>query len=181
MKVERKSEEPDGLKTKLLEASSENTQLMERIKCIEALLEVGQVRQAASPTEVSQLQSRLQEKVDLASLFKKEAMELHAIVKQWKPENNDLCEKTSVRAVEALAATEKACEEKLLAATKAKAKLEQQLDAVQDLSQQTLLSVFPEVTISSPQTHAEYLRKFKKKTLEMLRQHGRDRITQFGP
>lgn len=45
METKSKSEELDGLKTKLLEASAENMQLTERIKSIEALLEAGQTRE----------------------------------------------------------------------------------------------------------------------------------------
>ncbi|XP_006260980.1 ribosome-binding protein 1 isoform X1 [Alligator mississippiensis] len=177
METKSKSEELDGLKTKLLEASAENMQLTERIKSIEALLEAGQTRetekdkglQEANQAEVSQLQLRLQEKSDQVALLEKEAMELKEIAEQQKTKNNDLREK-NWKAMEALATAEKACEEKVLAAAKAKEESEQQLGAVQALTQQTLLSAFPEVTVSSQQTYNEWLREFKEKTLEMLKQ-----------
>ncbi|NXN10539.1 RRBP1 protein, partial [Indicator maculatus] len=175
--VKSKSLELDNVKGKLQDASSENTKLLERIKSIETLLEAGQSReaekdrelQAANEAEMKQLRSRLQEKTDQLSSLEREATELREAVEQQKMKNNDLREK-NWKTVEALTTTEKACEEKLLAATKAKEELAQQLDTLQTRTKQTLLSALPGVTISSQQDYDTWLQEFKK-ALEMLKQH----------
>ncbi|XP_074845416.1 ribosome-binding protein 1 isoform X2 [Carettochelys insculpta] len=175
--VQRKSEELSKLKEKLLEASAENEQLTERIKSIEALLEADRTRevekdadlQAATRAEVSQLQLRLQEKVDQVSLFEKEVLELREIIEQQKTKNNDLREK-NWKAMEALESAEKAREEKLLSSTKAKEDLEQQLSAVQTQTKQVLLSLFPQIDVASQQAYDEWLQEFKEKNLETLKQ-----------
>ncbi|KAJ7409736.1 ribosome binding protein 1 [Willisornis vidua] len=125
--VKSKLLELDNVKGKLQDASSENTKLLERIRSIEALLEAGQMRgaekdrdvQAASEGEVKQLRSRLQENTNQLLSLEREATELREAVEQHKMKNNDLREK-NWKAVEALTMVEKVCEEKLLAATKAK-------------------------------------------------------------
>uniref|UniRef100_A0A8C3KW26 Ribosome binding protein 1 n=1 Tax=Calidris pygmaea TaxID=425635 RepID=A0A8C3KW26_9CHAR len=128
--VKSKLVELDNVKGKLQDASSENARLLERIKSIEALLEAGQMReaekdrdlQAANEAEMKQLRSRLQEKTDQLSSLEREAAELREAVEQQKVKNNDLREK-NWKAMEALTTVEKSCEEKLLAATKAKVRL----------------------------------------------------------
>ncbi|XP_054251184.1 ribosome-binding protein 1 [Indicator indicator] len=175
--VKSKLLELDNVKGKLQDASSENTKLLERIKSIETLLEAGQSReaekdrelQAANEAEMKQLRTRLQEKTDQLSSLEREATELREAVEQQKMKNNDLREK-NWKTVEALTTTEKACEEKLLAATKAKEELAQQLDTLQTRTKQTLLSALPGVTISSQQDYDTWLQEFKK-ALEMLKQH----------
>ncbi|NXG05622.1 RRBP1 protein, partial [Sakesphorus luctuosus] len=169
--------ELDNVKGKLQDASSENTKLLERIKSIEALLEAGQMRgaekdrdvQAASEGEMKQLQSRLQENTNQLLSLEREATELREAVEQHKMKNNDLREK-NWKAVEALTMVEKVCEEKLLAATKAKEELAQQLDALQTRTKQTLLAVFPGVAVSSQQDYDTWLQEFKEKTIGMLKQ-----------
>ncbi|XP_074898503.1 ribosome-binding protein 1 isoform X1 [Buteo buteo] len=176
--VKSKLLELDNMKGKLQDASSENTKLLERIKSIEALLEAGQMReaektrdlQAANEAEMKQLQSRLQEKTDQLSSLEREATELREAVEQQKTKNNDLREK-NWKTMEALTAVEKACEEKLLAATKAKEELAQQLDALQTRTKQTLLSALPGVTVSSQQDYDTWLQEFKEKTMYVLKQH----------
>ncbi|NWS70477.1 RRBP1 protein, partial [Crotophaga sulcirostris] len=175
--VKTKLLELDSVKAKLRDASSENTKLLERIKSIEALLEAGQMReaernrdlQAANEAEMKQLQSRLQEKTDQLSSLEREASELREVVEQQKTKNNDLREK-NWKAMEALTTMEKACEEKLLAATKAKDELAQQLDALQTRTKQTLLSALPGVTVSSQQDYDTWLQEFKEKTMDVLKQ-----------
>ncbi|KAF2985507.1 hypothetical protein EK904_009004 [Melospiza melodia maxima] len=81
----------------------------------------------------------------------------------------DLREK-NWKAMEALTTVEKACEEKLLAATKAKEELAQQLDALQTRTKQTLLSALPGVTVSSQQDYDMWLQEFKEKTVGVLKQ-----------
>ncbi|NXL86856.1 RRBP1 protein, partial [Alectura lathami] len=176
--VKSKLLELDSMKGKLQDASSENTKLLERIKSIEALLEAGQIReaekdrhlQAANEAEMKQLQLRLQEKTDQLSSLEREAAELREVMEQQKTKNNDLREK-NWKAVEALTTVEKACEEKLLAATKAKEELAHQLDALQTRTKQTLLSALPEVTVSSQQDYDAWLQEFKEKTVNVLKQH----------
>ncbi|XP_030917119.1 ribosome-binding protein 1 isoform X2 [Geospiza fortis] len=171
--VKSKLLELDSVKGKLQDASSENAKLLERIKSIEALLEAGQMReaekdrdlQAANEAEMKQLQSRLQEKTNQLSALEREATQLREAVEQQK----DLREK-NWKAMEALTTVEKACEEKLLAATKAKEELAQQLDALQTRTKQTLLSALPGVTVSSQQDYDMWLQEFKEKTVGVLKQ-----------
>ncbi|XP_074720130.1 ribosome-binding protein 1 isoform X3 [Strix uralensis] len=175
--VKSKLLELDNVKGKLQDAGSENTKLLERLKSIEALLEAGQMReaekdrdlQAANEAEMKQLWSRLQEKTDQLLSLEREATELREAVEQQKTKNNDLREK-NWKAMEALTTMEKACEEKLLAATKAKEELAQQLDALQTRTKQTLLSAFPGVTVSSQQGYDMWLQEFKEKTADVLKQ-----------
>ncbi|NWW06844.1 RRBP1 protein, partial [Oreocharis arfaki] len=175
--VKSKLLELDSVKGKLQDASSENTKLLERIKSIEALLEAGQMReaekdrdlQAANEAEMKQLHSRLQEKANQLSALEREATQLREAVEQQKVKNNDLREK-NWKAMEALTTVEKACEEKLLAATKAKEELAQQLDALQTRTKQTLLSALPGVTVSSQQDYDTWLQEFKEKTVGVLKQ-----------
>lgn len=56
-----------------------------------------------------------------------------------------------------LAAVERACEEKLLTISKSKEESERQLGAIHGLAQQTLLSAFPEITVSELQICEEWL------------------------
>ncbi|KAM6208283.1 ribosome-binding protein 1 isoform 1-T2 [Sarcoramphus papa] len=176
--VKSKLLELDNMKGKLQDAGSENMKLLDRIKSIEALLEAGQMReaeknrdlQAANEAEMKQLQSRLQEKTDQLSSLEREATELREAVEQQKTKNNDLREK-NWKTMEALTTVEKACEEKLLAATKAKEELAQQLDALQMRTKQTLLSALPGVTVSSQQDYDTWLQEFKEKTVDVLKQH----------
>ncbi|XP_030801970.1 ribosome-binding protein 1 isoform X2 [Camarhynchus parvulus] len=171
--VKSKLLELDSVKGKLQDASSENAKLLERIKSIEALLEAGQMReaekdrdlQAANEAEMKQLQSRLQEKTNQLSALEREATQLREAVEQQK----DLREK-NWKAMEALTTVEKACEEKLLAATKAKEELAQQLDTLQTRTKQTLLSALPGVTVSSQQDYDMWLQEFKEKTVGVLKQ-----------
>ncbi|GAB0187573.1 ribosome-binding protein 1 [Grus japonensis] len=175
--VKSKLLELDSMKGKLQDASSENTKLLERIKSIEALLEAGQMReaekdrdlQAANEAEMKQLRSRLQEKTDQLSSLEREATELREAVEQQKTKNNDLREK-NWKAMEALTTVEKACEEKLLAATKAKEEMAQQLDTLQMQTKQMLLSALPGITVSSQQDYDTWLQEFKEKTVDMLKQ-----------
>ncbi|KAM4903868.1 ribosome-binding protein 1 isoform 1-T1 [Sylvia borin] len=175
--VKSKLLELDSMKGKLQDASSENTKLLERIKSIEALLEAGQMQeaekdrdlQAANEAEMKQLQSRLQEKTNQLSALEREATQLREAVEQQKVKNNDLREK-NWKAMEALTTVEKACEEKLLAATKAKEELAQQLDTLQTRTKQMLLSALPGVTVSSQQDYDMWLQDFKEKTVGLLKQ-----------
>lgn len=101
--------------------------------------------------------------------MEREATQLREAVEQQKVKNNDLREK-NWKAMEALTTVEKACEEKLLAATKAKEELAQQLDALQTRTKQTLLSALPGVTMSSQQDYDTWLLEFKEKTVGVLKQ-----------
>ncbi|NXX92029.1 RRBP1 protein, partial [Centropus bengalensis] len=169
--------ELDSVKGKLQDASLENTKLLERIKSIEALLEAGQMREAEKNRDLqvpcsltpTSCPSRLQEKTDQLLSLEREAAELREVVEQQKTKNNDLREK-NWKAMEALTTVEKACEEKLLAATKAKEEVAQQLEVLQTRTKQTLLSALPGVTVSSQQDYDTWLQEFKEKTMEVLKQ-----------
>ncbi|NXP92493.1 RRBP1 protein, partial [Passerina amoena] len=175
--VKSKLLELDSVKGKLQDASSENAKLLERIKSIEALLEAGQMREAEKDRDLqvvcsltpASCPSRLQEKTNQLSALEREATQLREAVEQQKVKNNDLREK-NWKAMEALTTAEKACEEKLLAATKAKEELAQQLDALQTRTKQTLLSALPGVTVSSQQDYDTWLQEFKEKTVGVLKQ-----------
>ncbi|NWU94560.1 RRBP1 protein, partial [Upupa epops] len=175
--VKSKLLELDSVKGKLQDASSENMKLLERIKSIEALLEAGQTReaekdrelQAANEAEMKQLQSRLQEKTEQLLSLEREATKLRETVEQQQQRNEDL-HKKNWKAMEALATVEKTYEEKLLAATRAKEELAQQLDALQTRTKQTLLSALPEVAVSSQQDYDTWLQEFKEKTVHLLKQ-----------
>ncbi|NWV35226.1 RRBP1 protein, partial [Grantiella picta] len=173
--VKSKLLELDSVKGKLQDASSENTKLLERIKSIEALLEAGQMREAEKDRDLqvaltpASCPSRLQEKTNQLSALEREATQLREAVEQQKVKNNDLREK-NWKAMEALTSVEKACEEKLLAATKAKEELAQQLDALQMRTKQTLLSALPGVTMSSQQDYDTMLQEFTEKTVGVLKQ-----------
>ncbi|XP_032538921.1 ribosome-binding protein 1 isoform X2 [Chiroxiphia lanceolata] len=175
--VKSKLLELDNVKGKLQDASLDNTKLLERIKSIEALLEAGQMSgaekdrdlQAANEAEMKQLRSRLQENTNQLSSLEREATELREAVEQQKMKNNDLREK-NWKAMEALTMVEKVCEEKLLAATKAKEELAQQLNAFQTRTKQTLLSALPGVTLSSQQDYDTWLQEFTEKTMRVLKQ-----------
>ncbi|NWZ38853.1 RRBP1 protein, partial [Brachypodius atriceps] len=175
--VKSKLLELDSVKGKLQDASSENTKLLERIKSIEALLEAGQAREAEKDRDLqvvcslslASCPSRLQEKTNQLSALEREATQLREAVDQQKVKNNDLREK-NWKAMEALTTVEKACEEKLLAATKAKEELAQQLEALQTRTKQMLLSSLPGVTLSSQQDYDTWLQEFKEKTVSLLKQ-----------
>ncbi|NWU80419.1 RRBP1 protein, partial [Onychorhynchus coronatus] len=177
--VKSKLLELDSVKGKLQDASSENTKLLERIKSIEALLEAGQMRGAEKDRDLqviwmlrltpSSCHSRLRENTNQLSSLEREATELREAVEQQKMKNNDLREK-NWKAMEALTMVEKSCEEKLLAATKAREELAQQLDTFQMRTKQTLLSAFPGVSVSSHQDYDTWLQEFKEKTMSVLKQ-----------
>ncbi|NXC72141.1 RRBP1 protein, partial [Anhinga anhinga] len=177
VEVKSKLLELDNVKGKLQDASLENTKLLERIKSIEALLEAGQMREAEKDRDLqvvcllnpASCPSRLQEKTDQLSSLEREAIELREAVEQQKTKNNDLHEK-NWKAMEVLTTVEKTCEEKLLAATKAKEELAQQLDVLQTRTKQTLLSALPGVTVSLQEDYNMWLQEFKEKTMDVLNQ-----------
>uniref|UniRef100_A0A672UQH3 Ribosome binding protein 1 n=1 Tax=Strigops habroptila TaxID=2489341 RepID=A0A672UQH3_STRHB len=159
--VKSKLLELDNVKRRLQDASSENTKLLERIKSIEALLEAGQMREAQKDRDL--------QKTDRLLSLEREATGLREAVEQQKTKNNDLREK-NWKAMEALTTVEKACKEKLLAATKTKEELTQQLDTLQTRTKQTLLSALPGVTMSLQQDYDTWLQEFKEKAVDVLKQ-----------
>ncbi|XP_066479491.1 ribosome-binding protein 1 isoform X2 [Tiliqua scincoides] len=164
--VKSKVEELKSLQTKLLGASSKNVQLAEQA---EALLEADQIKegekgkdlQAASQTELSMMQLRLQESSTKVSALEKKTAELTDLVEQLKIKNNDLREKNWA-AMEALASSEKACEAKVLSSAKVKEASEEQLEVFQAETKQVLLSLFPQVVLSDQQAYNEWLQQFKE-------------------
>ncbi|XP_075719057.1 ribosome-binding protein 1 [Rhinoderma darwinii] len=171
----QKSEELDRQSQKLQEVTSENTQLLERIKSIEALLEAGQSndaekeKQKSNEAEITQLHSRLQEKGAQISLLEKEAVELKDTIEQQKNKNNELREK-NWQAMDALGKAEKTCEEKLSSERKVKDDLEQQLSGIQTQAKDTLMTLFPQVSVESHQLYGEWLQEFREKSSDILKQ-----------
>ncbi|XP_053317141.1 ribosome-binding protein 1 isoform X2 [Spea bombifrons] len=173
----QKSEELDKLNKKLQEVTGENVQLNERIKSIEALLEAGQSKdteaekqqQETKSAEIEQLQDRLHRSDAQISSLEKEITELKDAVEQQKNKNNDLREK-NWQAMEALGQAEKTWEEKLNAEKKVKEDTAQHLREIQTQTKETLLSLFPQVTVESQQAYNEWLQEFREKTSGILSQ-----------
>ncbi|KAG8583765.1 hypothetical protein GDO81_008539 [Engystomops pustulosus] len=171
----QKSEELDRLNQRLQGVTGENTQLLERIKSIEALLEAGQSKvdgmeqQDNKEAELKQLHERLQEKETQLSLLEKEAVELKDTIEQQKNKNNELREK-NWQAMDALGKVEKTCEEKLSSERKSKDDLEKQLGHLQSQSKETLMKLFPQVSVESHQLYSEWLQEFREKSSDVLKQ-----------
>ncbi|XP_063774207.1 ribosome-binding protein 1 isoform X1 [Pseudophryne corroboree] len=173
----QRSEELDRLNQKLQEATGENTQLLDRIKSIEALLEAGQSKdtekekqqQESKEAEYAELHSRLQDKEAQISLMEKEVTELKETIEQQKNKNNELREK-NWQAMDALGQVEKTSEEKLNSERKAKDDLSQKLTGVQSQTQETLMTLFPQVTVESHQLYSEWLQEFREKSSDLLKQ-----------
>lgn len=171
----QKSEELGSLNQKLQEVTGENTQLLERIKSIEALLEAGQSndaekkQQESKEAEITQLHARLQEKEAQISLLEKDAVELKDAIEQQKNKNNELREK-NWQAMDAVGKAEKTSEEKLSSERKAKDDLEQQLGHVQTQAKETLMTLFPQVSVESHQLYGEWLQEFREKSSDVLKQ-----------
>uniref|UniRef100_A0A672USL2 Ribosome binding protein 1 n=1 Tax=Strigops habroptila TaxID=2489341 RepID=A0A672USL2_STRHB len=165
--VKSKLLELDNVKRRLQDASSENTKLLERIKSIEALLEAGQMREAQKDRDlqvVGGFDILLSASKQLGGLWC-DVWLIALCLLSWQ----DLREK-NWKAMEALTTVEKACKEKLLAATKTKEELTQQLDTLQTRTKQTLLSALPGVTMSLQQDYDTWLQEFKEKAVDVLKQ-----------
>uniref|UniRef100_A0A673UA14 Ribosome-binding protein 1 n=1 Tax=Suricata suricatta TaxID=37032 RepID=A0A673UA14_SURSU len=167
--MKSKCEELSGLHGQLKEARAENSQLTERIRSIEALLEAGQARntQDAQASQAEQ-QARLTELESQVRHLEKEATELKEVVEQQKVKNNDLREK-NWKAMEALASTERTCEEKLRSLTQAKEESERQLSSTQAQTKEALLALLPALSDSAHQSYTEWLQELREKGPELLR------------
>ncbi|KAM5163798.1 ribosome-binding protein 1 isoform 2-T2 [Mantella aurantiaca] len=143
---QQKSQEVDRLNQNLKEVSSENIQLLERIKSIEALLEAGQSKdtetdgkiQEINESQIAHLNSKIQEKDTHITLLEKETAELKETIEQQKNKNNE--------------------------------ELAQQLSGVQSHTKETLMSLFPQVTIESHELYSEWLQEFREKSSDLLKQ-----------
>ncbi|XP_006860692.1 PREDICTED: ribosome-binding protein 1 [Chrysochloris asiatica] len=168
--VKSKCEELGGLQGQLTEARAENAQLTKRIRSIEALLEASQARDSqvsqASRAEADQQHARLHELESKVSSLEKEATELNQAVEQQKVKNNDLREK-NWKAMEALAASERTCEEKLRSLTLAKEESEQQLRLTEMHTRETLQLLLPELATTSHQNYIEWLQELREKGSEL--------------
>lgn len=168
--VRGKREELSGLRGQLDEARAENSQLTDRIRSIEALLEASQAQDAqASRAEADQQQARLMELESQVWCLEKEATELKEAVEQQKAKNNDLREK-NWKAMEAVASAERACEEKLRSLTQAKEESEKQLSLTEAQTKEALLALLPALSVSAHQSYAEWLQEVKEKGPELLKQ-----------
>ncbi|KAM8947362.1 ribosome-binding protein 1 isoform 2-T2 [Pelodytes ibericus] len=172
-----KSEELERLNKNLQDVTGENVQLNERIKSIEALLEAGQSKdtdtekqqQESKTAEIEQLQTRIQTNESVISSLEKEIVELKDTIEQQKNKNNDLREK-NWQAMEALGQSEKTWEEKVNSEKKTKEEAVQQLKEIQTQTKETLLSLFPQVTVESQQSYIEWLQEFREKSSGVLSQ-----------
>uniref|UniRef100_A0A8C5PCS6 Ribosome binding protein 1 n=1 Tax=Leptobrachium leishanense TaxID=445787 RepID=A0A8C5PCS6_9ANUR len=173
----QKTDDLNRLNKQLQDVTSENVQLNERIKSIESLLEAGQNKdteadqqnQECRKIEIEQLQSSLQKSDEQVSALEKEITELKDTIEQQKTKNNDLREK-NWQAMEALGKSEKTWEEKLNTENKIKENAEQQLKDFQSQTRETLLTLFPKVTVESQQSYSEWLQEFREKSSGILSQ-----------
>nr|KAF6472378.1 ribosome binding protein 1 [Molossus molossus] len=170
--VKSKCEELSGLHGQLKESRAENSQLKERIRSIEVLLEAGQARDAqdaqASQVEADQQQARLKELESQVWCLEKEATELKEVVEQQKVKNNDLREK-NWKAMEALASSERAFEEKLRSLTQAKEESEKQLTLTEAQTKEALLTLLPALSNSAHQNYTEWLQELRERGPELLK------------
>ncbi|MBN3324067.1 RRBP1 protein, partial [Atractosteus spatula] len=168
----------ESLQSQLSQVSAEKTRLEERILSIEALLEASQRKESENEKEIQltkaaemeQLQSRLsffslKEKEHQVSALEKEVFQLKEGLEQQKMKNNDLRVK-NWEAIEALASSEKMCEEKLSSAQTAKDAAEKLLSRWQMETKETLQTLFPQIPIDTEQN--TWLLEFKQKAQETL-------------
>ncbi|XP_032881642.1 ribosome-binding protein 1 isoform X2 [Amblyraja radiata] len=180
--LKSKAEEVEGLGSRLSEVSVEKGRMEERIRSIDALLEASQsketerdqVLQATKQVEVEQLENRLKDKNAQISILEQEMLQLKETVEHQKKKNNELREK-NWKAMEALASMEKLYREKLDAAKQMKMEqTDQQLQESHTQTIEVLLELFPELSVSSPQPHSEWLQEFRQKAMESLNQRCTD-------
>ncbi|XP_078261359.1 ribosome-binding protein 1-like isoform X2 [Rhinoraja longicauda] len=179
--LKNKAEEVEGLGSRLSEVSVEKGRLEERMQSIDALLEASQSKeterdqlvQATKQVEVEQLENRLKDKDAHISSLEQEMLQLKETVEHQKKKNNELRER-NWKAMEALASTEKIYGEKLSAAKQMKEQTEQQLHVSHTQTIEVLLELFPELSVSSPQPHSEWLQEFRQKAKESLNQRCTD-------
>uniref|UniRef100_W5NF98 Ribosome binding protein 1b n=1 Tax=Lepisosteus oculatus TaxID=7918 RepID=W5NF98_LEPOC len=163
----------ESLQSQLSQVSVEKTRLEERILSIEALLEASQRKESENEKEIQltkaaemeQLQSSLKEKEHQVSALEKEVFQLKEGLEQQKMKNNDLRVK-NWEAIEALASSEKMCEEKLSSAQTAKDAAEQLLSRWQTETKEALQMLFPQIPIDTEQNN--WLLEFKQKAQEAL-------------
>uniref|UniRef100_A0A8C0II94 Ribosome binding protein 1 n=1 Tax=Bubo bubo TaxID=30461 RepID=A0A8C0II94_BUBBB len=170
--VKSKLLELDNVKGKLQDAGLENTKLLERLKSIEALLEAGQMReaekdrdlQAANEAEMKQLRGGFE---ILHSANKQLGGLWHDVwlIALCVRSRQDLREK-NWKAMEALTTMEKACEEKLLAATKAKVSPAFLSSRDADVVRETFSLPEPPEMLG----YDMWLQEFKEKTADVLKQ-----------
>ncbi|XP_069090855.1 ribosome-binding protein 1 isoform X2 [Pleurodeles waltl] len=141
----------------------------EALKLKETVEQHSLTNNVAEQAEVIELQARFQEKEDLISKLEKEAVDLKETVEQQRIKNNELREK-NWQAMEALGLAEKNTAEKVASCKKAQEDTEQQLCTLQTQTRETLLSLFPQISLVPDQTYSEWLQEFKEKSLEILSQ-----------
>ncbi|XP_077342134.1 ribosome-binding protein 1 isoform X2 [Lithobates pipiens] len=142
----QKSEEVDRLNQKLKEVSGENVQLLERIKSIEALLEAGQSKDTETDGQIQETKES-------------EIAQLHSKL-QEKDTQISLLEKESAELKETVEQQK----------NKNNEDLSQQLSGVQSHTKETLMSLFPQVTVESHQLYSEWLQEFSEKSSNLLKQ-----------
>ncbi|XP_040207123.1 ribosome-binding protein 1 isoform X1 [Rana temporaria] len=167
---ETKESEIAQLHSKLQEKDTQISLLeKESIELKETIEQHENKNNESKESEIAQLHSKLQDKDTQISLLEKESAELKETIEQQKNKNNDLREK-NWQAMDALGLAEKKCEEKVNSEKKAKEDLSQQLSGVQSHTKETLMSLFPQVTVESHQLYSEWLQEFREKSSDLLKQ-----------
>lgn len=148
--LKSKAEEVEGLGSRLSEVSVEKGRLEERIRSIDALLEASQ----SNETERDQV------------LQATKQVEVEQLENRLKDKNAQI----SILEQEMLQLKETVEHQK----KKNNEQTDQQLQESHTQTIEVLLELFPELSVSSPQPHSEWLQEFRQKAMESLNQRCTD-------
>lgn len=148
--LKSKAEEVEGLGSQLSEVSVEKGRLEERIRSIDALLEASQ----SNETERDQV------------LQATKQVEVEQLENRLKDKNAQI----SILEQEMLQLKETVEHQK----KKNNEQTDQQLQESHTQTIEVLLELFPELSVSSPQPHSEWLQEFRQKAMESLNQRCTD-------
>lgn len=148
--LKSKAEEVEGLGSRLSEVSVEKGRLEERIRSIDALLEASQ----SNETERDQV------------LQATKQVEVEQLENRLKDKNAQI----SILEQEMLQLKETVEHQK----KKNNEQTDQQLQESHTQTIGVLLELFPELSVSSPQPHSEWLQEFRQKAMESLNQRCTD-------
>lgn len=148
--LKSKAEEVEGLGSQLSEVSVEKGRLEERIRSIDALLEASQ----SNETERDQV------------LQATKQVEVEQLENRLKDKNAQI----SILEQEMLQLKETVEHQK----KKNNEQTDQQLQESHTQTIEVLLELFPELSVSSPQPHSEWLQEFRQKAMESLNQRRTD-------
>ncbi|XP_032881645.1 ribosome-binding protein 1 isoform X5 [Amblyraja radiata] len=148
--LKSKAEEVEGLGSRLSEVSVEKGRMEERIRSIDALLEASQSKE----TERDQV------------LQATKQVEVEQLENRLKDKNAQI----SILEQEMLQLKETVEHQK----KKNNEQTDQQLQESHTQTIEVLLELFPELSVSSPQPHSEWLQEFRQKAMESLNQRCTD-------